>query len=100
MAGIGLLVDAADENLPLVDPDHDAVKNRTDFDGASDDQVAFEISPGQFAYDEVLDAGLDAGGCVFGELDAFELDFEFGHNVVSWGLGFGLVGLLGVSEGC
>jgi hypothetical protein len=28
----------------------------------------------------LLDAGLDAGGGVFGELDSFELYFEFGHN--------------------
>lgn len=76
------LLDALDENLARFEPGNEAVKNRTDFDGAIDDQVAFEISPGQFAYDELLDAGLDAGGCFFGELDSFELDFEFGHNVV------------------
>jgi len=78
----GLLVEAPDENLPFVEPGNEAVKNRTDPDGAIHNEIAFEISPGQLANDELLDAGLDAGGCFFRELDAFELDFEFGHNGV------------------
>jgi len=88
------LLDALDENLARFEPGNETVKNRTDSDGAIHDEIAFEISPGQLANDELLDAGLDAGGCFFRELDAFELDFEFGHNVVSWGLG-----LFGVTEG-